>query len=352
MIALLFSLLGIAISLFLVFYVHDAYLAVKYQSFVDQQKEQMRSDSKKRVDPNSLFIATDLSKSVEDNCRLDYEYQVAYYLHTGVDRSSDKNSGRPSKTFVFLHGLGGQMAQFEGLFNFIPKEYSVFSLDYCGCGLSKRAFNSHIGRSPRELTTDGLTNIIEKVIEKHIFPSDSIVLVGHSMGASIATRLAKRLGGKCEALVLLAPKNRFKKGELELIRRIQKIPSPIFSLYRLFDRWKGLNSPSVNRCFSSKATPAQRAKLWIWNRESDTFIWKMMLMGIESVLTPSFVFPSVPTLIITGDEDSISPPSEKELYQDLQNDFSFQVVEAGHCLLVEKPHEIYQKIHSFLRLPN
>ncbi|EPX74810.1 carboxylic ester hydrolase activity [Schizosaccharomyces octosporus yFS286] len=335
MIFLLCSVFGIAISIFFVFYIHDAYLAMKFQSFVDQQKEQMRSNSKKRIDPNSLFMATDLSKSVEDNCRLDYEYQVAYYLYTGVDRSLNKNNGRPSKTFVFLHGLGGQMAQFEGLFNFIPNEYSVFSLDYCGCGLSKRAFNSHIGRSAHELTTNGLTNVVEKFIEKHIFPSDSIVLVGHSMGASIATRLAKRLGEKCEALVLLSPKNKFKKGELELIQRVQKIPTPVFSLYRLFDRCKGLRSPSVNRCFSNEATPSQRAQLWIWNRESDTFIWKMMLMGIESVFTPSFVFPSVPTLVITGDEDSLSPPSEKELYQDLQKNISFEVVAAGHCVLVE-----------------
>ncbi|EPY50932.1 carboxylic ester hydrolase activity [Schizosaccharomyces cryophilus OY26] len=350
MIALLFFLLGIAILFLLSLYLHDAYLAVKFQMYVDQQKEQMRSHLNKQADPNSFFFATDLSKNVEENCRLDYQYQVAYYLRTAADTSFDKNTGRSSKTFVFLHGLGGQMAQFEGLINLIPPEYTVFSLDYCGCGLSKRAFNSHLGRSPRELSTEGLTTIVEKVIEKHIFPSDSIVLVGHSMGTSIAARLAKRLGKKCEALVLLAPKNCFNKSELELVQRIKKIPSPIFSLYRLFDRFQGLKSPSVNRCFSSKATQAQRAQLWIWNRESDTYVWKMMLMGIESVLASSFTFPSVPTLIITGNEDSLSPSSEKELYQDIQGDFSFQVVEAGHCLLMEKPYEIYQKIHNFLRL--
>ena len=137
---------------------------------------------------------------------------------------------KPTPLTVFIHGIGGQINQFEPLLKYFCHVADVLALDLPGCGGSPL-----IDRNWNEYTTESLVELVHRVIEDKI-RNRKVVLIGHSLGTLIAGRLALKLGEKCLACVLLCPKAEISKQERKGIQLVTTLPEFVFNIFRKRDR--------------------------------------------------------------------------------------------------------------------
>ena len=137
---------------------------------------------------------------------------------------------KPTPLIVFIHGLGGQINQFEPLLKYFSQVADVLALDLPGCGGSPLT-----DRNWDQYTTESLVNLVHNVIEDKM-RNRKVVLMGHSLGTLIVGRLALKLGEKCLATVLLCPKAEISQQERRGIQLMTKLPEFVFNIFRKRDR--------------------------------------------------------------------------------------------------------------------
>ncbi|KAF3354932.1 Histone acetyltransferase GCN5 [Verticillium dahliae VDG1] len=156
---------------------------------------------------------------------------------------------------VFVHGLGGSVAQFHPLLTSLVHLSSCLAVDLPGCGRS--AFDP----APWEAYSfDALVELLEVVIEEHRQkdPEGTVILIGHSLGTAFSARLASRsrpgrtrLSDHVVALVGICPiQDRFNtQSRTPVWRRMAWGTLPEFEGGKAkggmpgLDVWAGLNIP-------------------------------------------------------------------------------------------------------------
>ena len=116
---------------------------------------------------------------------------------SAIDISPD----HPQRTFVFIHGFGGQAEQWHYQLQKFSVENRVIALDLRGHGLSDKPGR---GYDMPQLVSD-LETALTLLRVKGKF-----VLVGHSFGGAIATEYALKNPDRVERLILMATAGEFK----------------------------------------------------------------------------------------------------------------------------------------------
>lgn len=242
------------------------------------------------------------------------------------------NDLRESPILVFIHGLGGQMSQFEPLMGLLSQCLEILALDLPGFGNSKLNFNhknynfatlssldteaqSSISSSIKSMSDgdfklENIVNIILQFLAQKVPANKKIVLVGHSMGCVLSIKVAKKLPpNKVEGMILLASppleddinfgsssnsgngsksKSKSKKKQVSMLSGlISKFPS-LVDLFRVWDRLEGLNSSSVLRQIGDTSINPFNTTLYIklrqfrWNLDIDTTILLKYIKGFQS----------------------------------------------------------------------
>ncbi len=120
---------------------------------------------------------------------------------SAIDISPD----RPQRTFVFIHGFGGQAGQWHYQLQDLSQKNRVIALDLRGHGLSDKPSNGYdMPRMQADLET---ALEILKVDKK-------FVLAGHSYGGAIVTDYAINHPERVEGLILMATAGEFKLNPL------------------------------------------------------------------------------------------------------------------------------------------
>jgi alpha/beta hydrolase fold len=146
---------------------------------------------------------------------------------------------RPVPLIVFIHGLGGQINQFEPLLKYFGQVADVLALDLPGSGKSPL-----VDRRWHLYTTDALASVVMRVMDEKA-RGRKVILVGHSMGTLVAGSLAGKLGERCLGLVLLCPKAVLSDKEKKTIKVVTSLPEFVFNIFRrqdrMYDLMYGLN---------------------------------------------------------------------------------------------------------------
>jgi pimeloyl-ACP methyl ester carboxylesterase len=99
--------------------------------------------------------------------------------------------GRGDTALVFLHGWGGDREYWKNQVEVFAADYRVVTIDQAGFGES--------GKDRKVWTADGLAGDVEAVVKA--LGLKRVILVGHSMGGSIALLAAKRMPGTVVAVI-------------------------------------------------------------------------------------------------------------------------------------------------------
>lgn len=201
---------------------------------------------------------------------------------------------------------------------------SCLAIDLPGCGRSSFAPTAW-----KAYTTDALVELLAVVIEAHRDREvdQKVVLVGHSMGCSLAALLASTTSPHAQlisqhvvGLVAICPQaDPPTEKQAKMLRRLASLPAVCFDLFRRWDRRGGVNSASVTRMAGPNAEEETKRLQLRFNKQSKSSVWQRMAYGMcpdISSGTPQGGLPGqevwggldLPVFLAAGEADHTTPP--------------------------------------------
>ena len=181
---------------------------------------------------------------------------------------------------------------------------------------------------------DALVELLSVVIEdyREKEAGQGVVLIGHSMGSSLAAVIASKrspnpspLSDHVVGLVAICPKaNPPSESQVASFRKLLWVPNVVFDAWRRWDRRGGLESPSVHRFVGADADDGAKRLQRKFNNHSRSAVWRRMASGTLPVYengVASGGLPGreiwsgleVPVFLVAGEADNITKPVEIEL---------------------------------------
>ena len=228
---------------------------------------------------------------------------------SAIDISPD----RPQRTFVFLHGFGGQASQWMNQLQEFSLENRVIALDLRGHGLSDKPSSGYdMPRIQADLET-ALSTL--KVNGK-------FVLAGHSYGGAVATDYAFTHPENLEGLILIATAGEFKL-------------NPLFRLGLNLPIWLLRLIAPLTRTWLS--APPHALKLFYHANLSKWIGWEKFA-GLQ-----------VPTLVIRGHRDIVfERPMFEKVAKSILGAEDVDIRVSGHMVMLERREAVYRAIERFL----
>ncbi|MCJ1309357.1 hypothetical protein MMC25_003016 [Agyrium rufum] len=248
--------------------------------------------------------------------------RVFYRHHPQADKLPNKP--HPIPLLVFVHGLGGSVAQFNPLLSSLVNLGPCLAVDMPGCGRSDfhpRTWDAY--------SVPALAELLNLVIGEHVDTENGqgVILVGHSMGCSLSALLASgksvpQLRPKYNILgfVAICPKvSPMTPKQASFLRILLRIPTPLFDLLRRWDQRGGLKSASITRLVGKDADVETRRLQRKFNAQSRTGVWRRMARAlIPNPSDPSVNLPGpsiwagieAPLYVIAGQDDTVTSPTE------------------------------------------
>ena len=227
-----------------------------------------------------------------------------------------------NKTIVFLHGWGvNSQLWFKIVPELINKNYSLYFLDLPGFGQSQIP-NTTYG-------IDDYKKIIYEFVKK--MRLININLIGHSFGGSIVIKLASENPSFLNKLVLVnAAGIRHSSIQKNIKTTLAKIISPLFSpsfmqpirikFYQLIGS-EYLNIPSMSKTF--------------------TLVVSENLMPLLSKI-------NIPTLIISGDKDKVTPVTHAQEMNKKIKKSKLVILSAGHFSFIDQTKRFVEELIKFI----
>ncbi|KAL3461508.1 hypothetical protein BJX64DRAFT_260715 [Aspergillus heterothallicus] len=298
------------------------------------EPQRLNQQSSDQVDGSKDADDTDPGLLKKHSTYLSYSTPMAVYPsirtfyrpHPQMDKFPTKPS--PIPLLVFVHGLGGSLAQFNHLLTSLSNVGPCFGIDFPGCGLSSFAPTSWDAYS-----VEALAELLATAIDQHRDKEagQGVVLIGHSLGCSISALLTSSTSPVQHALkehilglVAVCPSaTPPSPADTSIARYFLYIPSLIVDLWRRWDRRRGVNSNSVIRFVGADADADTRGLQVRYNKQSQTPVFRRMAWGAlpkyngsngkqTSGIPGEEVWAGVrtPVLLVAGESDTVTRPKE------------------------------------------
>ncbi|MDH3268850.1 MAG: alpha/beta hydrolase [Ignavibacteria bacterium] len=247
-------------------------------------------------------------------------------------------SGRnESNAIVFVHGFPFDHKMWQAQVVEISKDYFCVTYDIRGLGESTV--------DDGQFTMESFVDDLEKIIDE--LKLNRPVLCGLSMGGYISLRAIERIQEKFSALILCDTKSSAddNEGKLKRAAAIKLINSGGFESF--IDAF-------VLNCFGEKFVKEKRNEYdAVVNRSmmNNSIGVKGCLLAMVSRTDTTNILNKIklPTLIICGSEDKLSPPDVmKSMAEQIPNSEFVLVKNTGHMTPIESPQVVNQAIKNFL----
>ncbi|GAB4504539.1 MAG: hypothetical protein Fur0043_15330 [Anaerolineales bacterium] len=243
-----------------------------------------------------------------------YRREIRVSSHPLVRLSAiDISPDRPRRTFVFLHGFGGQASQWKYQLQRFSLANRVIALDLRGHGASDKPSSQY---DMPQIQAD-----LETALET-LQVNGPFVLAGHSFGGAIATEFALKHPEQVEALILIATAGEFKLNWL--YRLGLHLPNTILRLIGPFTRqWL--------------SAPPHALKPFYLHNLSQWSGWD------------KFAALQVPALVIRGHRDLVfERPVFERVAQSIPGAEEADIGVSGHMVMLERREAVDRAIERFL----
>ena len=248
---------------------------------------------------------------------------------------TDGNSG--SVPIIFVHGFPFDHIMWDEHVKTFSNNYYCIRYDIRGLGVSPVGD----GQFTIERFVDDLENIIDEL------KLDKPVLCGLSMGGYISLRAVERMENKFRALILCDTKSAAddNEGKIKRAAAIKQINSGKFDSF--------IESFVLN-CFGEKFVSENNAeyrKVVDRSKKNNPLGVKgcLLAMAGRTDTTGYLSKIKIPTLVISGSEDRLTPPVVMQPMADqISNSEFIKVDGAGHMTPIENPQMVNESIRDFL----
>ena len=243
--------------------------------------------------------------------------------------------GDPSGTPVlFLHGITDSWRSFEPVLPYLPPSLRAFAVTQRGHGDAGRPAT---GYAPQDFAAD-LAAFMDAV------GLERAVVVGHSMGATVAQRFALDYPQRTLGLALAGSfvdyrNNPVITGYWDAV--VSTLTDPI--------------SPAVAREFQestlARRIPPERLELFVAESlKVPARVWKAGFRGLlNHQIAGELGRITVPTLLLWGDQDAFVPRADQEtLLASIRRSRLVVYVRAGHALHWEQPARFAGDLDRFI----
>ena len=259
-----------------------------------------------------------------------------------------KTWGEGEPTFILLHGFGASLFSWREVTEPLSQLGTVIAYDRPAFGLTERPLEWE-GESPYgpQAQVDIVIGLMDELgVEKAI-------LVGNSAGGTVSMQVALQHPERVQALILVDAAVYAGGGAPSWSRPILKT-SQMNHVGPLIARQ--LQAQGVEFIKTAWHDPSKitqdifdgyQKPLQIENW--DKALWQLTVASEESGLVERLTEITIPTLVITGDDDRIVPTEQSlRLADELPNAELKVIAQSGHLPHEEKPVEFMQAVTEFL----
>lgn len=248
----------------------------------------------------------------------------AHGIHYSFQQPKEANPSRPP--LIFIHGAGGSFLSFHPYLRRLQGE-TIYAPDLPGHGKSEGE-----GRRTIEEYADDIARFMNDL---HI---EAAVIVGLSMGSGIALTLALKHPHIVKALAVMGggAKLRVAQSTLDHVGDPETFETTVETINRA--------------CFSSHASE----ELVALSKKSMLSTGPSILLGDylacnQFDVTMQLDRIQIPTLILCGTEDVMTPPKHSQYLKDHLPNAQLHILEqTGHMLTLEQPEMVAKLLKQFL----
>jgi 3-oxoadipate enol-lactonase len=236
-------------------------------------------------------------------------------------------------TILFVHGLGGTSNSFQALLG---------ALDGFRC---VRPDLPGSGRSPTpagKLTMDGFVDTIGEVIR--IIGAAPVHLVAHSMGTTVCQHVAAKIPEWVTSLTLFGPILEPSDAARQRLKDRARATRQ-HGMIGIADAVAGGVSSATKRA-SPLVVPFLRES----HMRQDAEGFAQTCEALADAQAADLRLLRCPTLLVTGDEDTVAPPSVAQMIADKVKVATVKVLErCGHWTPVERPQDCARLLSEHVR---
>ncbi|MGM8363233.1 alpha/beta fold hydrolase [Flavobacterium sp. ARAG 55.4] len=246
--------------------------------------------------------------------------------------------GEGSVPVIFIHGFPFDKSMWHGQMDFLKSAYRVISFDIRGFGNS---IDTDSSLSIDLFAEDLIAFMDELNIEK-------AVVCGLSMGGYIVLNAYQRFSERFEALILadtqcIADTPEVKEKRYEAINEIEVNGTANFNegfIKKVF----------YEDSFRNKKEQVEELKKVVFSNPEHVVQRGLKAIAERSESCSVLTEINIPTLIICGKEDSVTPLAQSEAMKESISGATLKVIEnAGHVSNLEQKDEFNQHILDFLK---
>jgi pimeloyl-ACP methyl ester carboxylesterase len=226
------------------------------------------------------------------------------------------------KPFLILHGWGAGQSSWNKVQDILAEHFQVIALDLPGFGKSQN--------TPKGWYLQDYINFLLDFL--NYLKVEQFYLLGHSFGGRIAIKLSVQFSKKIEKMILvdaagIKGRRDFIINSAQKIRHFSFLPGYNF-LRKIFYKFIFRNTEYLAEQGSKKETHQK---------------------VVAEDLAPFLEKITIPTLIVWGKKDKITPLKGARLMKEKIKNSSFELLPCRHSPHREAPEELVQKILQFLR---
>jgi pimeloyl-ACP methyl ester carboxylesterase len=301
---------------------------------VEVQRRFERAWTRADITLSSSRIMTDDSsrRSVMDS-KADHDDRYVD-LPTGV-RMNYVERGDPRGTpVVLMHGYTDSRRSYDRLLPLLPGSFRAFAVTHRGHGNSSKP---DAGYAPSDLAADLAAFLDAMQIE-------SAVIVGHSMGSSVAQRFAIDYPSRTRALVLEgaffpSPHN---EAVREFFQTVKGFADPLDARVAREFQQSTLARPVPAEFFETIVAESMKVPARVWKAALEPYLTIDFSERLEEI--------SAPTLLIWGDRDSFTlRPEQDALNRAIAGSRLITYGGTGHAPHWEEPERYAADFIAFVR---
>ena len=239
---------------------------------------------------------------------------------------------------VFVHGFPFSHAMWDPQMMALPQEVRAISYDVRGHGQS----DVGDGQYSIEFFVDDLVGLLD-----HLGIKQSVIC-GLSMGGYIALRAVERHPERIRALVLCDTRSEADPNEAKVKRAGQVKTVKQTGAKTFADGFvKAAFAPAT---FQSNPKAIDAIKAVIGNTSPLAIAGTLLALAARSDTTASLSTIKVPTLIMVGELDTLTPPAASEAMHKLIKGSTLQIIpQSAHMSNVENPAVFNRHLIGFLK---
>ena len=254
-------------------------------------------------------------------------------LSTGVQLDYAERGNNEGDPVIFLHGITDSWQSYAAVMAYLPTSIHAYALSVRGHGNSDKP---SAGYTPVQFARD-----IDAFM--NALNIKSAVIVGHSMGGSIAQRFVLDFPQRVKALVLIGSFASFRdKPELaDLNKLVSELKDPIDPAF-IADFQKSTLAKEIPAAdFNTYVSESAKVPARVWVAAMTN------LMSAE--YSSEYKYIMVPTLIIWGDKDMIVPEADQDkLTTGIRNSRLLIYPNTGHAVHWEQPMQFANDLINFI----